>query len=101
MSRGTFLAAIAPLAIAAVGAADAVRTKWATLLNLATGGDDEVDVTRPELQGLFDVAVADGLMTAKQRDALKDAGRVACSRLDELGWTGVTADLVLQAKAVA
>lgn len=101
MTRAAFLAAIAPTAVTAAAAGDAVRLRWFELIRLAVAGDlDTVNAGRVELQKLFDAAVRDGLLSAAQRDTLRTAGTVPCSRLDELGWTGVTTDLVVQAKAV-
>lgn len=100
MPRAAFMAAIAPTAVTAAAAGDAVRLKWFELIRLAVTGDlDTVNAGRVELQRLFDAAVKDGLMTAAQRAALQPAGTVPCSRLDELGWTGVTVDLIAAAKA--
>lgn len=99
MSRGAFLAAISVFVIPLMSAPEAVRTKWGMLLNLATGGDADVRIARPELQGLFDLALADGLIDQTQRASFTSAGVVPCSRLDELGWTVTAADLQ-NAKAV-
>lgn len=101
LSRAAFLEAIAPTAITAAAAGDAVRLRWFELIRLAVTGDlDTVNAGRVELQKLFDRAVTDGLMTAAKRESLRPAGTVPCSRLDELGWQGVSVDLICCAKMV-
>ena len=98
VSRGSFLAALAPLAIALAGKDAATQQKWLPVLNLATGGDDEVNIARPDLQAMFDLAVADGLMSADLRAYLATGPALPCSRADELGWVGLTPDLIAVAK---
>lgn len=102
VSRGVFLASIAPLAIGLAMKGDATLTvKWQTILNLATGGDEQIYLANPQVQGLLDVAVSDGLMSQEQRDSLKDGGTITCSRSDELGWETWSYSLVIEAKARA
>ena len=38
------------------------------------------------------MAEFDGLIDGKQRDAFRGAGTEPCSRLDEVGWGGLTTD---------
>jgi len=98
VSRGAFVAALAPLAFALVGLDEPARQKWSLILTLATGGDDEVNLTRPELQLLLDLAGREGLLSAGQRDGLRAGPRAPCSRLAELGWAA-TPDDIQAAKA--
>lgn len=101
LSRGAFLAALAGLAPALAAKDAATQQKWGLLLNLATGGDSDVRVSRPEIQALLDAAVADGLMAAATRDSLRPPTTVPCSRAEELGWDASWPyELVIRAKAL-
>jgi hypothetical protein len=97
--RGTFLAAISPLAFALIGKDEETQRAWARLLNLTTGGDEEINVANPSVQGLLDLAVSQGLMSQEQRDQLRGDGKVPCSRADELGWNGFAYTQIIEAKA--
>lgn len=99
ISRGAFLAAIAPMALVIPTLAEAKQKQWTLILDMLTGGNDEVDITRPNVQLLLDAAVGDGLLTSEQRAGLANGGTTTQSRAEELGWT-VTSDLVAQAKEV-
>jgi len=100
VSRGAFLAAVAPMALALPDLSEAKQQQWTLLLNLLTGGNDDVDITRPQIQQLLDLALADGLLTQQQRSALVSGGTVACSRAEELVWD-ISLELVARAKEVA
>lgn len=99
--RGTFLAAISPLAFALIGKDEETQKAWARLLNLATGGDEEINVANPSVQGLLDLAVSQGLMSQGQRDTLRGNDTVACSRADTLGWDPFEYARIIEAKASA
>lgn len=98
LSRGSFLSILAPLAIQLISKDADTRQKWSVLLNLATGGDEDVNIGRPEIQALFDVALVDGLLTDAQRETYRTAGTTPCSRTEALGWGYVSADLIRAAK---
>lgn len=86
LARGDFLAALAPMVLVLPTLSEAKQKIWERLLNMLTGGNDDVDITRPSVQALLDVAVSDGLLTTQQRAALVNAGSSTRSRNDELGW---------------
>lgn len=91
LTRGDFLAALAPMVLLLPTLSDAKQKVWERLLNMLTGSNADVDVTRPSVQALLDVAVSDGLLTSQQRAALANGGTSTQSRLEELGWSNVTA----------
>lgn len=100
MSRGAFLSVLAGFA-PALATKDAVtQSKWGLLLNLATGGDTDVRVSRPEIQGLFDLAVAERLIGQAVRDAMRAPTSVPCSRSEALGWNGWGYRLAITAKGI-
>lgn len=85
MSRGSFLATVAPLVIRLDDKEPAIQKRWEILMLMLTGGDDTIDVSRPQIQGLLDVAVADKVMLPEERAALTRAGSRTVSRAEELG----------------
>lgn len=101
LTRGAFLAAVAPMALALASPSmpEEKKERWTILLNILTGGNDEVDITRPNVQALLNIALADGLFTEQQRAALVNGGTTTQSRAEELGWSLVP-ELVSQAKEV-
>lgn len=96
--RGTFLASISPLAFSLIGKDADLQAAWARLLNLATGGDEQINVANPAVVALLDTAVSQGLMTPEQRDGVTPTA-TPCSRSDELGWSAWSYTLVIEAKA--
>ncbi len=100
ITRGAFLAAVAPMALALPTLSETKQQQWTLLLSLLTGGNDDVDITRPQVQQMLDLALSDGLLTSEQRTALTNGGTVACSRAEELGWE-IDTGLVALAKEVA
>lgn len=101
VSRGEFMAMLAPLAFGLLGKPADVQAKWETILNLSTGADESVNLLRPEVQALLDAALGEGLMDQEKRDTMRNAGPVTCSRADELGWEPFTYHQVIEAKAVS
>jgi hypothetical protein len=70
------------------------------LLTLLTGGDDEVNVARPQIGQIMDAAIADGILTSEQKTAIQSIGGTTTqSRLSELGWS-VSLEQIQAAKAV-
>jgi len=100
MSRGAFLAVLAGFAPVLATKDAATQARWSLLLNLATGGDADVRVSRPEIQGLFDLALAEGLVDQTTRDAMRAPATVPCSRSDALGWGSWDYRLAIAAKEV-
>lgn len=101
VSRGAFLASLAPLSSVIATLPDVSFKAWSLVIQMAVGGDDTVNLEHPSIIGLFDSAVSSGLITEQQKDAiLSQGGTTNQSRLDELGWSGVTTDMIQQAKAV-
>lgn len=101
VSRGVFLASLAPLSSVIATLPETAFKAWSLVIQMAVGGDDTVNLARPSIVGLFDSAVSSGLITEQQKDAiLSQGGTTTQSRFDELGWSGVTTDMIQQAKAV-
>jgi hypothetical protein len=98
LSRGAFLGRLAPFAVRILSLDDAKRAAWSMALQMLAGGDDVIDITRPEIQGMLDAATADGLLTAPERAGFVNAGTMPCSRAEELGWGPFAYDLVALAK---
>lgn len=97
ITRGAFLAAAAPMALALPNLSVTKQQQWTLLLNLLTGGNDDVDITRPQVQQMLSLALQDGLLTQEQRAVLVDGGTTTQSRTDELDWQ-ISPDLIAQAK---
>lgn len=100
VSRGAFLASLAPLSTTIAALPDTAFKAWLLVIQMAVGGDDTVNLARPSIVGLFDQAVQSQLITEQEKDAILDQGGTTTqSRLEELGWS-VTVDQIQQAKAV-
>lgn len=100
VSRGAFLASLAPLSATIAALPDTAFKAWSLVIQMAVGGDDVVDLARPSIVGLFDSAVSSELITTEQRNAiLNQGGTTTQSRLEELDWS-VTVDQIQQAKVV-
>lgn len=100
VSRGAFLASLAPLSTTIAALPDTAFKAWLLVIQMAVGGDDMVNLARPSIVDLFDKAVQSQLITEQEKDAILDQGGTTTqSRLDELGWS-VTVDQIQQAKAV-
>lgn len=96
--RGKFAGLLAGIAVGLANKPEAVQNKWRTVLSLTPAGNELVDVRT--VAGILDAAVGDGLLTPELAADIKDGSPVACSRLAELGWTGVTADLLNTARGL-
>lgn len=100
VSRGAFLASLAPLSTTISALPETAFKAWSLVIQMAVGGDDTVNLARPSIVGLFDSAVSSGLITEQQKDAiLNQGGTTTQSRLEELGWS-VAVDQIQQAKVV-
>lgn len=100
VSRGAFIAAVAPLSIAVAQLPEVRQKYWTLLLTLLIGGDEEVDTSRPQIGQIMDAAITDGILTEQQKAAIQAMGGTTTqSRLSELGWS-VTIEQIQAAKAV-
>lgn len=102
VSKGTFSSAIAPLCSIIAGLPEVEFKSWQLVLMLATAGSDEsINLGRPQIIGLFTQAVNANLITQEQATAILNlGGTVPCSRYEELGWEGVTNEMIQEAKKV-
>lgn len=88
VSRGAFIAAVAPLSVAVAQLPDVKQRYWTLILTLLTGGDDTIDVSRVQIASIMAAAIADGILTEQQRDEILGMGGHATqSRFAELGWS--------------
>lgn len=93
VTRGQFMATLAKLSVRLSGKATDVVDRWKLILTLAAGGDDRINLARPDVADMFALAVADGLLSTEEKDAILSGVPVSCSRLDLLGWS-VTGDVI-------
>ena len=71
VTRGALLLGIAPAIIALSDKPEAIQRKWDRLLNLAYSAPDTIDPSSASIQGLFGLAVRDGLMDAESIAAIR------------------------------
>lgn len=98
MSRGAFLGRLAPFAVRISDLDAGKALSWQLVLQLLAGGDDVIDITRAEVQGMLDKAVVDGLLTSAERATFVNAGVLVCSRAEELGWGPFNYEMIITAK---
>lgn len=100
VTRGVFLrTVVAPASIPLASASDAVQRKWDRIIGLITV-EEMIDVASPQIQGLLQLARADGLLTVAQIAAVTPPTSRAGSRAEQLWGEGavvVEADLVAAA----
>lgn len=96
--RGQFAGMLASVTLILATKSETVQAKWRPVLTLVPAEDVQVDVRN--IADILDAAVTDELMSAELVADIKDGSPVPCSRLTELGWTGVTADLLQQARVL-
>lgn len=68
------------------------------VLSIQGASDRSIDPNDPPTAAMIDALVAAGVATANDKAALLTACTVSCSRMDELGWHGVTLEHVQDAK---
>jgi len=100
VTRGELILLATPMIIAVPTLPDAKQKVWSLVLTALAGGNDNIDMTQPGIQQMFDLAAADGLLTAEARAALVDGGGEDCSRAEELGWDAVNYRDIVAAKGV-
>lgn len=100
VTRGELILLATPMILAIPALPEAKQKVWSLVLTALAGGNDSIDMTQPGIQQMFDLAQADGLLTADARAALVDGGPEGCSRAEELGWGAVNYRDVVAAKGV-